>query len=93
MHPPSPVQGLRQKAAIGAVKTMEETMRVLTILELIRLTRGELCGLAAQITAALPTYREGSPQRAAAQINLRNIRALLARRDFWPPNRRKRLPR
>ena len=24
MHPPSPVQGLRQKAAIGAVETMEE---------------------------------------------------------------------
>jgi hypothetical protein len=39
MHPPSPVQGLRQKAAIGAVKTMEETMRVLTTNELMRLTR------------------------------------------------------
>jgi hypothetical protein len=84
VHPPSPVQGLRQKAAIGAVETMEETMRVLTLNELMRLTRIELCGLAAQITAALPTFREGSPQHTAAYINLRNIRAVLARRDFSP---------
>jgi hypothetical protein len=74
MHPPSPVQGLRQKVAIGAVDTMEEKMRVLTINELLRLTRIELCGLAAKITA-LPTLREGSPQRTAAYINLRKIRA------------------
>ena len=84
MHPPSSAQGLRQKAAIGAVETMEETMRVLTINELMRLTRIELCALAAQITAALATFREGSPQRTAAYINLRNIRAVLARRDFSP---------
>jgi hypothetical protein len=76
--------GLRQKAAISAVRTMEETMRVLTISELLRLTRTELCGLAAKIAAALPTFREGSPQRLAAQINLCNIRRLLARRDFSP---------
>jgi hypothetical protein len=61
MHRPPPVQGLRQKAAIGAVETMEEKMRVLTLNELMRLTRIELCALAAQITAALPTFREGSP--------------------------------
>lgn len=84
MHPPFPVQGLCQKAAIGAVETMEETMRVLTINELMRLTRTELCGLAAKITTALPTFREGSPERVAACINLRNIRAILARRDFSP---------
>jgi hypothetical protein len=84
MHPPSPGLGLRQKAAIGAVDTMEETMRVLTLNELMRLTRTELCGLAAKITAAMPTFREGSPQRTAAYINLRNIRAVLARRDFSP---------
>jgi len=77
MHPPSPVRGLRQKAAIGAVETMEETMRVLTINELMRLTRIELCALAAQIIAALPTFPEGSPQRTAAYINLRNIRVRL----------------
>jgi hypothetical protein len=84
MHPPSPVQGLPQKAAIGAVKTMEETMRLLTLTELMRLTRIELCALAAQITNALPGYPEGSPEREAAQINLRNVRWALARRDFSP---------
>lgn len=84
MRPPSPVQGLRQKAEVGAVEAMEETMRVLTINELMRVTRTELCGLLARITAELPIYREGSPQRTAAFINLRNIRAVLARRDFSP---------
>jgi hypothetical protein len=63
MHPPSPGLGLRQKAAIGAVETMEEIMRVLTFNELMLMTRTELCGLPAKITAALPTFREGSPQR------------------------------
>jgi hypothetical protein len=38
---------------------MEETMRVLTITELLRLTRRELCELAARITAELPHYPEG----------------------------------
>ena len=59
-------------------------MRVLTLTELMRLTRIELCALAAQITSALPTYPEGSPERTAACINLRNVRAVLARRDFSP---------
>jgi hypothetical protein len=84
MHPPSKAQGLRQKAAIGAVKTMEETMRVLTINELMRLTRIELCALAARVTNALADYPEGSTERLNAQINLRNIRSVLARRDFSP---------
>jgi hypothetical protein len=84
MHPPSPGLGLRQKAAIGAVETMEETMRVLTLTDLMRLTRIELCALAAQITNALGDFPEGSPERLNAQINLRNIRAVLARRDFSP---------
>lgn len=59
-------------------------MRVLTINELMRMTRNELCEHAAKITAALPTFPEGSPQQAAAYINLRNIRWVLARRDFSP---------
>ena len=59
-------------------------MRVLTINELMRLTRTELCGLAARITAELQTFREGSPQRTAAHINLNNIRWALARRDLSP---------
>ena len=59
-------------------------MRVLTINELLRMTRMELCELAARITAALPQYRAGSPELADALINLRNIRWALARRDFSP---------
>ena len=84
MHPPSPVQGLRQKAAIGAVETMEETMRVLTLNELMRLTRIELCALAGQMAKALTEFPEGSTERLNAQINLRNIRSVLARRDISP---------
>jgi hypothetical protein len=84
MHPPSKVQGLRQKAAIGAVETMEETMRVLTLNELMRLTRTELCGLAAEMTRTLAEFPEDSTERLNAQINLRNIRSVLARRDFSP---------
>jgi hypothetical protein len=84
MQPPPSSQGLRQKAANGAVETMEETMRILTIIELMRLTRTELCQLARQITSELPNYPEGSPERANALTNLRNIRFALARRDFSP---------
>ena len=59
-------------------------MRVLTLTELMRLTKIELCGLAARITNAFPDYPEGSPERTAAVINLGNIRVMLARRDFSP---------
>jgi hypothetical protein len=63
---------------------MEETMRVLTLTELMRLTRTELCALAAQITSELLELPEGSPERDTALTNLRNIRSALARRDFSP---------
>ena len=59
-------------------------MRVLTINELLRMTRKELCDLAAHIAAALPIYREGSPGRTTALINLRNIRWALARQNPRP---------
>ena len=84
MHPPPPAQGLHQKAAIGAVEKMEETMRVLTIIELMRLSKIELCDLAARITNTFPDFPEGSAERVAAVTNLRNIRIMLARRDFSP---------
>jgi predicted Rossmann-fold nucleotide-binding protein len=84
MHPPSKVQGLCQKAAIGAVGTMEETMRVLTLTELMRLTRTELFALAARMTTALLEFPEGSYERATAHVNLWNIRQVPARRDFSP---------
>jgi hypothetical protein len=59
-------------------------MRVLTISELWRMTRIELSDLARRITTRLATYPEGSPARTAALISLRNIRHVLARRDFAP---------
>jgi hypothetical protein len=63
---------------------MEETMRVLTLTDLMRLTRTELCALAARITNELPEFPEGSVERANALINLGTIRRVLARRDFSP---------
>jgi hypothetical protein len=59
-------------------------MHVLTINELMRMTRKELCDLAGRLSALLPTYREGSAARTAALINLRNIRWFLARRRPAP---------
>lgn len=59
-------------------------MRVLTISELLRLTRKKLCDLAAHITVALSNYHEGSAEHANALTNLRNIRWVLARRAPKP---------
>ena len=59
-------------------------MRLLTITELMRLTRIELCDLLTRITTALPNFSEGSAERANALMNLGNIRRVLARRDFSP---------
>ena len=59
-------------------------MRVLTINELMRLTRIELCDLLTRITNELPDFPEGSPERDNALTTLRNIRCVLARRDFSP---------
>ena len=60
-------------------------MRVLTITELLRLTRKELCDLASGMTAALPDYAPGSAEHANALTNLRNIRWVLARRRDYSP--------
>jgi hypothetical protein len=59
-------------------------MRVLTITELMRLTRTELCALLTRITNELPELPESSAERANAHVNLRNIRFVLARRDLAP---------
>jgi len=59
-------------------------MRVLSIYELMRLTRIELTNLLVQITNALPDLPEGSDQHQIALINLRNIRSVLARHDLTP---------
>jgi hypothetical protein len=63
---------------------MEETMRVLTLTELMRLTRIELYDLLTWITSALADFPEGSVERANAILNLGNIRRVLARRDLSP---------
>jgi hypothetical protein len=63
---------------------MEETMRVLTLTELMRLTRIELCNLLTQVTNDLAGFPEGSPDWDNALMNLRNIRWVLARRDLSP---------
>lgn len=59
-------------------------MVVLTLIDLMRMTRIELCDLAARITNKLPDYDETSPEYANARLNLRNIRRVLARRDPAP---------
>jgi hypothetical protein len=57
-------------------------MRVLTIIELTRLTRMQLCDLLVRLTRELDDYREGSHEHQALLASLRNIRTVLARRDF-----------
>jgi hypothetical protein len=59
---------------------MESKMMVLTIVELMRLTRIELCDLAAKITNKLPDYPETSQAYANARESLRNIRRVLTQR-------------
>lgn len=59
-------------------------MRVLTINELMRLTRTELCRLYSQITSQILSLPDGSPDRDTALNTLANIRIALARRDFSP---------
>jgi len=57
-------------------------MRVLTLNELMRLTRMELCDLLVQMTNVLRTYPEGSAPHQAAITNLRNIVRILANREM-----------
>lgn len=54
-------------------------MRVLTITELMRLTRTELRALLTRITNELPAFPEGSAERTNAHVKIGNIRRLLAR--------------
>jgi hypothetical protein len=59
-------------------------MRVLTLTELMSLSKMELSDLLARITNILPYLPEGSVERENARTNLRTIRYMLARRDFTP---------
>ena len=67
------------KAAMGAVKPMEETMRVLTQTALSRMSRPELMAVLRRICAELPDLAEGSSELREAHFNLTNIRRALAR--------------
>ena len=59
-------------------------MQVLTLSELMRLTRTELCGLESRITNALLDDPEGSAERTIAERNHRNIRRVLTWYDLAP---------
>ena len=73
------------KAAMGAVKTMEEIMRVLTQAELSRMTRTELLALLRRLSTALPDLRESSAELRDAHANLMNIRRALVKPSLPPP--------
>jgi hypothetical protein len=75
----SVAQALARRPRLARSKTMEANMRVLTIIELMRLTRIELTDLLIRTTNALPDMPEGSENRQIALMNLRNIRWVLAR--------------
>src|SRR5215467_2610337 len=85
MQPPPPaLRASARRPRLARSKTMEATMRVLSIKELMRLTRIELTDLYVRISNALPDMPEGSQNRQIALINLRNIRWVLARHDLTP---------
>jgi len=59
-------------------------MRVLTLIELFRLTRAELFGLYRDIVNALAAMPDSDPERPIALANLQNIRRVLARPCLVP---------
>jgi hypothetical protein len=65
-------------------KRMEETMTILTINELLRLTKGELLELHSFFTNQLAELPEGSAERHDTLATLANVRAILARPEITP---------
>jgi hypothetical protein len=63
-------------------KTMEETMRMLTLVELTSISRIELCELLSKTTKSLPELSIGSTERNNALTNLRNICSILSGREL-----------
>ena len=59
-------------------------MRAYSLTELMNLTRNELFKLHRQNADALAQLPEGSPERFTALATLRDIRRVLARRQFAP---------
>jgi len=59
-------------------------MKLLSIIELYRLSRAELFALHHEQVAALAHFPEGSPEAETLRVNLRLIRQALARRAPTP---------
>ncbi|MGW1425761.1 hypothetical protein ACWAT4_37165 [Bradyrhizobium manausense] len=57
-------------------------MPLLTVSELMHLTRDELCRLAAQIEQGLPGSEPGTVERLNALTSLENIRRVMTIRGF-----------
>jgi len=60
-------------------------MKILTLTELMRLSRVELCDELAKLTNAFPDYPEDSEDCFVARHNLCQIRRALALRQAEPP--------
>jgi len=73
-----------QKAAMVAVKTKENTMQVISITDLSRLTRAQLFSLLTQFQATLADLAPGSPEYLFGTAMLANIRLVLFRKIRAP---------
>jgi hypothetical protein len=82
--PPSVALGVRHKAAIGAADNDGENMRLLTMNELMRMTRIELCNLLERIANVLRNCPVGSFEYHIAIMNLRSVCRILMQRDLSP---------
>ena len=70
------------KTAAVAVEAKEETMKVLTISELLNLTKIELLELAGSLATQLQELPAGSSEHQDTLKSLENVRAVLARPEF-----------
>jgi hypothetical protein len=59
-------------------------MKVLSLIQLLRMTRTELLTLLTEIAASRADLPDGSPERHHAEANVHKIRWALARGDFSP---------
>jgi hypothetical protein len=60
-------------------------MKILSLTELLRLSRVELSDQLATLTNAFPDYPDGSPDSDIARHNLKLIRCALVQRPAEPP--------
>lgn len=67
---------------MGAADPMEETMRLLTYLELSRYSKSQLRLLHHEMLCALSILPIDAPLRETALLNIRHIRLFLDRREY-----------